>query len=196
VGEAGEAAEQPAADEFDDSALARTQPSLESELLMGEPAGLSPESLTPGERAPSPFDILGEGAMAEAARSAAETGAAGAEAAEPGEQDDGAPTGREVYTLLVLREGRLVRDYELSTERKHLLGSNPAADIVVDDPKVGPIQARLLFADGSFRVRNLNLVNKLRIDGRECEEAPLEPGSVMELGSTEFRLKRELKRVL
>jgi hypothetical protein len=105
------------------------------------------------------------------------------------------PIFREVHLLIVERDGVPAASFELDRERKYLIGSNPVADFVLQDGKVGPIQARLAFRDGTFHLRNLNPGVAMSIEGRAREQCSLHSNQRVRLGDSDLLFRTELRRV-
>src|SRR5689334_24314046 len=90
---------------------------------------------------------------------------------------------------LELPGGRTVR----GDKRSLLLGTHPSADVVLDDPMVSRLHARLDVEDEDYVLRDLGSTNGTRVGATRIREACLEDGSVLELGGTRisFRLLDE-----
>jgi hypothetical protein len=68
------------------------------------------------------------------------------------------------------------------------LGRNPTNDFRVHDSTVSSFHCEITVKDTGVIVRDLESTNGTFIDGRPVQEAPLQPGQILTLGSAEFRL--------
>jgi two-component system, NtrC family, response regulator AtoC len=90
--------------------------------------------------------------------------------------------------------GHVVRD--LPSSGSLVLGRSEEADLVLDHPSVSRKHATLLFDDG-LRVQDHGSSNGTWIDGRKLEPgtaAPIQPGSVIELGAVMLVVRGQLER--
>ncbi|MGN6104652.1 MAG: sigma 54-interacting transcriptional regulator [Kofleriaceae bacterium] len=87
------------------------------------------------------------------------------------------------------RAGATIR----ADKRNLLLGTHGSADVVLDDPLVSRLHARLDVEDRDYVLRDLGSTNGTRVGGTRIREACLEDGAVIELGATRlaFRLLDE-----
>ena len=65
-----------------------------------------------------------------------------------------------------------------------VIGRDPAADLVLDDPMVSGRHAELRTVDGIPRIVDLSSRNGIFLDGARVQDAPLTLGSVVLIGST------------
>ncbi|MFI9785208.1 FHA domain-containing protein [Kitasatospora sp. NPDC051984] len=93
-----------------------------------------------------------------------------------GRARDGAPAPR-----LVLETGD--DSTVISPSRTYSLGRDPAADIVLTDPRVSWHHARLHVGDGHWIVDHIGSTNGTWADGRRIVHQEIEPGTVLCLGS-------------
>lgn len=70
---------------------------------------------------------------------------------------------------------------------KITMGRGPDNDVVVSDPKSSRNHVEIVAMADGFEIRDITDRNQIRVDGRECKRAPLQDGSVFELGGTQFR---------
>jgi DNA-binding NtrC family response regulator len=77
--------------------------------------------------------------------------------------------------------------------RSLLIGTHPSADVVLQDPMVSRLHARLDIEERDYVLRDLGSTNGTRVGGTRIREACLEDGSAIELGATRiaFRLAAE-----
>jgi LSD1 subclass zinc finger protein len=68
------------------------------------------------------------------------------------------------------------------------IGRNPTNDIRVHDATVSSFHCELIVTEESILVRDLNSTNGTFIDGQPVQEAVLEPGQALRLGTAEFRV--------
>jgi ABC transport system ATP-binding/permease protein len=64
-------------------------------------------------------------------------------------------------------------------------------DLLLEDPLVSGVHARILFRDGAFVLQDLNSTNGTLVDGRRAREATLKPGAELVLGSCRMVLFQE-----
>jgi DNA-binding NtrC family response regulator len=78
-------------------------------------------------------------------------------------------------------------------KRSLLIGTHPSADVVLHDPMVSRLHARLDIEDRDYVLRDLGSTNGTRVGATRIREACLDDGSVIELGATRivFRLLAE-----
>ena len=56
-------------------------------------------------------------------------------------------------------------------------------DVILDDPLVSGVHARIIFRDGAWVVQDLSSTNGTMVDGRLVREAALRPGNELANGS-------------
>ncbi len=72
------------------------------------------------------------------------------------------------------------------------IGAHPTNDIVLDDPAVSGFHLALVFESGSWRVRDFDSRNGVRLHGVRVLHAELPyPEAVLELGATRLRIRQE-----
>jgi DNA-binding NtrC family response regulator len=74
-------------------------------------------------------------------------------------------------------------------KRSLLLGTHPSADVVLADPLVSRLHARLDVEDHEYVLRDLGSTNGTRVGGTRIRETYLEDGSIIELGGTRIRFR-------
>jgi hypothetical protein len=74
-------------------------------------------------------------------------------------------------------------------DRSYLLGRDAGCDLVVEDERVSRQHARLAFAEGSWRIADLDSKNGLAVGGLAAREARLEPGCWLSLGGVVGRFE-------
>ena len=90
--------------------------------------------------------------------------------------------------------GRLVsldengRSYLLA-DVDRVIGRDPGADIVVDDPEVSGRHARISWQDGAFRIEDLASTNGTLVNGQPVCRGPLHHDDVLKLGRTLLRFE-------
>ena len=72
-----------------------------------------------------------------------------------------------------------------------VLGRSREADIVIDDPNVSRRHAELRCDDGRWTIADRGSTNGVKVNGRRVQEAPLEPGDGIVLGTTELTFEVE-----
>jgi len=90
---------------------------------------------------------------------------------------------------LELADGRSIR----GDRRSLLIGTHPSADVVLDDPMVSRLHARIDIEERDYVLRDLGSTNGTRVGATRIREACLDDGSAIELGATRlvFRLTDE-----
>ena len=90
---------------------------------------------------------------------------------------------------LEIEGGRTIR----GDKRSLLIGTHPSADVVLDDPMVSRLHARIDVEERDYVLRDLGSTNGTRVGATRIREACLEDGSAIELGATRiaFRLADE-----
>src|SRR5207249_5049405 len=68
------------------------------------------------------------------------------------------------------------------------VGRNPTNDFRVHDVTVSSFHCEIIVSDDSVQVRDLGSTNGTYIDGQPLQEAQLNPGQTLRLGSVELRL--------
>jgi DNA-binding NtrC family response regulator len=74
-------------------------------------------------------------------------------------------------------------------KRSLLFGTHPSSDLVLTDPHVSRLHARLDVEDAEYVIRDLGSTNGTRVGGVRIREACLEDGTVVEIGQTRVRFK-------
>jgi DNA-binding NtrC family response regulator len=74
-------------------------------------------------------------------------------------------------------------------KRSLLVGTHPSADVVLDDPLVSRLHARLDVEDTEYILRDLGSTNGTRVGGVRIRQACLDDGSLIELGGTRMRFR-------
>ena len=64
-----------------------------------------------------------------------------------------------------------------------VLGRHPSCDVVLDDPFVSRVHARLRFHDGVWTIRDLESSNGTKVNGVRVGRCALRPGDRLALGS-------------
>jgi two-component system, NtrC family, response regulator GlrR len=78
------------------------------------------------------------------------------------------------------------RSHELAAERI-VIGADPRADLVLDDPALSKFHCEVTIRDGVAVVRDLGSRNGTRIDRVAVIEAPLRDGALLQVGRSELR---------
>ena len=71
------------------------------------------------------------------------------------------------------------------------LGRNPTNDYRVPDATVSSFHCEIVLSEESVLVRDLGSTNGTFIDNRPVQEAQLQPGQILRLGSAELRLEAQ-----
>ena len=71
------------------------------------------------------------------------------------------------------------------------LGRNPTNDFRVHDVTVSSFHCEIVVSEGSILVRDLGSTNGTYIEGQPVQEALIEPGQILRLGSMELRLESQ-----
>src|SRR2546430_1909784 len=71
------------------------------------------------------------------------------------------------------------------------LGRNPTNDFRVHDVTVSSFHCEIFVSEGSILVRDLGSTNGTYIEGQPVQEALIEPGQILRLGSMELRLESQ-----
>src|SRR5689334_8968622 len=74
-------------------------------------------------------------------------------------------------------------------KRSLLFGTHASADVVLVDPTVSRLHARLDVDDNDYVLRDLGSTNGTRVGGTRIREACLEDGSLIELGTCRLRFR-------
>ncbi len=90
-----------------------------------------------------------------------------------------------------------VREYRLTIARvvhtfavrRLVIGADPRADLVLEDPALSKFHCEIRIAEGMATVRDLGSRNGTRVDRVPVIEAPLRDGSVLEIGRTTLRFE-------
>ena len=90
-----------------------------------------------------------------------------------------------VYQLVIVKGPKLGRVYSL-TAPTFTIGRDPAADIVLDEPDVSRMHARLIRMEEGYRLEDLGSTNGTFVAGRNISAGPilLEPGQEVQVGSS------------
>src|SRR5512135_722250 len=98
------------------------------------------------------------------------------------------------YALDALDPDGGVVSTHLATGRTTLIGSHPSCDLVLDDPYVSRLHARVETVGATYLLRDLGSSNGTRAGGVWLHEAHLHDGARFDVGSTtlQFRLLEQL----
>src|SRR5262245_51617475 len=77
---------------------------------------------------------------------------------------------------------RPTRSFLIQGDGRTVIGRDPRCDIVLDDDRVSHRHAQLAFADGTWRLADLDSKNGTSIQGKETREAPLGPAGWISFG--------------
>src|SRR5690606_4582991 len=80
------------------------------------------------------------------------------------------------------------RTYEVAAER-FVIGADPRADVIIDDPTLSKFHCELRIVDGITYVRDLGSRNGTIVDHVPVIEAPLRHGALRQLGRTQLRFE-------
>jgi DNA-binding NtrC family response regulator len=75
------------------------------------------------------------------------------------------------------------------TGRSALLGTHPSSDLVLTDPHVSRLHARIDVDEQDYLLSDQGSTNGTRVAGVRVRQACLEDGNVIELGATQIRFK-------
>jgi DNA-binding NtrC family response regulator len=75
------------------------------------------------------------------------------------------------------------------------IGSSPECDLVLEDPTVSRLHARLEYEQEGFRLTDLQSKNGLRVDGVHVRDATLEAGQELRFGDVPLRFALDGRRV-
>ena len=81
--------------------------------------------------------------------------------------------------------GRTIR----GEKRSLLVGTHPSAELVLADPHVSRLHARLDIEDADYVLRDLGSTNGTRVAGVRVREACLEDGAIVDIGATRLRFR-------
>src|SRR5436309_9463626 len=73
------------------------------------------------------------------------------------------------------------------------LGRNPTNDFRLHDVTVSSFHCEIVVSEDSVLVRDLGSTNGTYIEGQQIQEAPLQPGQILRLGSADLRLEQPLE---
>ena len=90
--------------------------------------------------------------------------------------------------LVLLEEGRPVKDFRLKKE-KTFLGKGSEADIILEDEFASRLHAALYYKEGGFEIDDLNSTNGTFVNGRKVDRVKLQDGDVIKIGKSEFLFK-------
>ena len=76
-----------------------------------------------------------------------------------------------------------------------VIGADPKADLVIDDPAMSRFHCEIRIVDGAAILRDLGSRNGTRVDRVPVLEAPLRDGARLELGRTELRFNVGTRQV-
>ena len=71
------------------------------------------------------------------------------------------------------------------------IGRSREAEVVIDDPNVSRRHAELRLQDGRWVIRDLGSTNGVKVNGRRVEQATLDPGDEIDLGTTRLSFEVE-----
>jgi two-component system, NtrC family, response regulator GlrR len=74
-------------------------------------------------------------------------------------------------------------------KRSLLVGTHASADVVLDDPLVSRLHARIDVEHADYVLRDLGSTNGTRVGGTRIREACLDDGAVIEVGRTRLRFR-------
>src|SRR5689334_13587971 len=86
---------------------------------------------------------------------------------------------------------RIVAIGEMLAAGPLVVGSDPEADIVVDDPHVSGRHFQLKLADASVELADLGSRNGTKVQGIAVQGAVLEPGVVITIGMTHIAYEED-----
>jgi two-component system response regulator GlrR len=96
--------------------------------------------------------------------------------------------------LTVIDHDRDAAPFLFAAERM-VIGADPKADLVIDDPAMSRFHCEIRIADGAAIVRDLGSRNGTRVDRVPVIEAPLRDGALLELGRTRLRFNVGTRQV-
>ena len=70
-------------------------------------------------------------------------------------------------------------------------GRNATNDFRIHDATVSSFHCEIVVSEDTVLVRDLGSTNGTYIDGQQVQEAPLQPGQILRLGSADLRLEEE-----
>jgi transcriptional regulator with PAS, ATPase and Fis domain len=88
--------------------------------------------------------------------------------------------------LTIIEGQRDVRAFPFAAERI-VIGADPKADVVIDDPAMSKFHCEIRIREGAATLRDLGSRNGTQVDRVPVIEAPLRPGAVIALGRTTLR---------
>ncbi len=91
------------------------------------------------------------------------------------------------YAFEIMGAGEALR-YQRD-KRSVVFGTHASADIVIADPHVSRLHARVDVEDQDYVLRDLGSTNGTRVHGVRIREACLDDGAVFQLGSTQIRFR-------
>src|SRR5262249_4332918 len=74
-------------------------------------------------------------------------------------------------------------------KRSALIGTHPSSDLVLSDPHVSRLHARVDVEDDEYVLTDLGSTNGTRVGGVRVRQACLEDGTLIELGQTQARFR-------
>lgn len=90
--------------------------------------------------------------------------------------------------LVLLEEGRPLKDYRIQKE-KTFLGKGSEADIILEDEFASRLHAALYYKEGGFEIDDLNSTNGTFVNGKKVDRVKLQDGDVIKIGRSEFLFK-------
>ena len=72
-----------------------------------------------------------------------------------------------------------------------LIGRDPGADLVLDDPSVSSQHAKMNRQDGTWHIKDLGSSNGCQVNGQDIINIPLRHGDSVMLGDTTFIFRSE-----
>lgn len=72
------------------------------------------------------------------------------------------------------------------------LGRSGQCEIVIDDPTVSAVHARIEWLDGRYVLTDESSTNGIHLDGVRVERLELEPGARFTIGTRDFELLKEV----
>src|SRR2546422_5297452 len=73
------------------------------------------------------------------------------------------------------------------------VGRNATNDFRIHDATVSSFHCEIVVSEDTVLVRDLGSTNGTYIDGQQVQEAPLQPGQILRLGSADLRLEQPLE---
>jgi pSer/pThr/pTyr-binding forkhead associated (FHA) protein len=73
------------------------------------------------------------------------------------------------------------------SEREVIIGRLPHSDVWIDDASVSRLHARVVFADGKYRIEDLDSDNGTWVNGEKVKSRVLEPNDSIQCGRVQLR---------